>query len=214
MARKNNDTKEKIYKEAFKLFMSKPYELVTISDIEKAIGMTRGAVFYYVKDKEDLFKEVIERYFLTNQYLHNRIEYDKLDLNMSFSDFIDVFISGVERTISELYVFGGVNEKSDRQAYAKIDRSYLSLVMTTGYYFGDFNEKMSNLLIMERNTWSFFLQKGIEKGEIKPGTDVRLYGELFSYTFLGLALNDSLNNGIDLKHLKRLYMQLYHQIKC
>jgi hypothetical protein len=55
---KGKDTEDKIYREAYKLFVSKPYELVTVRDLEHAINMTRGAIFHYVKDKEQLFREV------------------------------------------------------------------------------------------------------------------------------------------------------------
>ncbi|WP_423808860.1 TetR/AcrR family transcriptional regulator [Prevotella histicola] len=37
--------KDHLYKAAFKLFLTKGFEGVAISDIEKESGMTRGAVF-------------------------------------------------------------------------------------------------------------------------------------------------------------------------
>ena len=42
-----NNRKEQLYHEAFKLFLSKPFEAVSIADIESASGMTRGAITYY-----------------------------------------------------------------------------------------------------------------------------------------------------------------------
>lgn len=50
---------------AFKLFLMKRYEGVSISDIEKESGMTRRAIAYYGKDKLGLFYDVI-RHYLTD----------------------------------------------------------------------------------------------------------------------------------------------------
>ena len=50
-----NNRKEHLYAMAFKLFLTKQYEGVSISDIEKESGMTRGAITYYSKTSWDCF---------------------------------------------------------------------------------------------------------------------------------------------------------------
>ncbi len=132
---------------------------------------------------------------------------------MSLADFIEAFVTSIEKTISSLYKFAGITNKSDKKAIAEIDRCYLSLVMTTGYYLNDFTAKMGDILNTDKNTWAFLIQKAIAKGEVKPNTNVRLYGETFSYTYLGLALNDALREGLDTRHLRELLMHIYNQIK-
>ncbi|MDR1896320.1 MAG: TetR/AcrR family transcriptional regulator [Prevotellaceae bacterium] len=205
----SNNTEEKIYREAFKLFLNKPYEFVTVRELEKAIGMTRGAIFYYVKDKEQLYREVIERYYLKSQNLYYKVGENILEHDITLLEFIDIFIAGVNKTANEIYTLANSKE-SDKST---IDRSYISLLLTTGYYVDTFNEKMANLFQIDKNTWSFFIQKAIEKGEVKPNTNVKLYGELFTYTYLGLALNDAVKEGIDLKHLREILIELYNKIK-
>ena len=66
---------------------------------------------------------------------------------------------------------------------------------------------------IEKNTWSFFIQKGIEKGEIKPNTDVNLFSELFMCIYLGKALKDSFKNGISITELRDLFLGIYNKIK-
>ncbi|MDR2057408.1 MAG: TetR/AcrR family transcriptional regulator [Dysgonamonadaceae bacterium] len=206
----SNNTKEKLYREAFKLFLGKPYELVTVRELEKAIGMTRGAIFYHVKDKETLFKEVIERYYLKKQTLYEKVGENILEQDVSLLEFIEIFVAGVEKTTKEIYAFAG---SPDKITFSNIDRSYISLLLTAGYYLSDFNEKMNNVFQIDRNTWSFFIQRAIEKGEVKPNTDTKLFGELFTYTYLGLALNDALKEGVNAKHLRELLLELYNKIK-
>ena len=64
--RKNN-RKEQLYREAFKLFLLNPFEAVSITDIENASGMTRGAITYYAKDKLGLFYSVVKYYLVDAQ---------------------------------------------------------------------------------------------------------------------------------------------------
>ena len=62
-----DNTKDFIIEEAFKLFLNHSYEAVSISDISKAIGFTKGALYHHFKNKEELFKSVVDKYlFLPN----------------------------------------------------------------------------------------------------------------------------------------------------
>ena len=51
---------EQLYHEAFKLFLSKPFEAVSIADIEEASGMTRGAITYDAKEKIGFLYSVVK----------------------------------------------------------------------------------------------------------------------------------------------------------
>lgn len=59
------NSRELILKEAFKLFLQKNIEKVTVPELERATKLQRGAIFYYFKDKSAIFEEVIERYFFS-----------------------------------------------------------------------------------------------------------------------------------------------------
>lgn len=61
--RKMNDTREFIIDEAYKLFLTRSYEAVSISTISNAIGLTKGALYHHFVNKEDLFKAVIDKHF-------------------------------------------------------------------------------------------------------------------------------------------------------
>lgn len=64
MPRKNNpeQTREKILNVATDLFFTKGYEETTMQDIIKGMGMSKGAVFYHFKSKEDILKAGIRRH--------------------------------------------------------------------------------------------------------------------------------------------------------
>jgi len=212
--KKGDETKEKIYEEAFKLFMSKPYELVTVSDIEKVIGKTRGAIFYHVKDKHELFEKVIEKYFLKSQNIYEEIGEDIFKKDITLLEFIDIFTSAIEKRFNNLYAFIGIDKANTKKSLlAKANCSYLTLLTNTGYYLDSYNEKMDNIFIMTKNTWSFFIQKAIEKGEVKPNTNVKLFGEIFTSIYTGKSFYDAFSNGVDEKAIKELLIEVYNKIK-
>lgn len=58
-------SRDMIIKEAFKLFLQKNVEKVTVPELERVTKLQRGAIFYHYKDKEEIFREVIDRYFFS-----------------------------------------------------------------------------------------------------------------------------------------------------
>jgi AcrR family transcriptional regulator len=63
MTRKYNSeqTVSKILDVAAELFMEKGYAKTTMQDIVNGLGMSKGAIFYHFKSKEDVMTAVIER---------------------------------------------------------------------------------------------------------------------------------------------------------
>ena len=86
---KNYDI-ERILKPAFKLFLMYNYEGVSTSKLEAESGLTRGAIFFKYKTKEDLFKAVIDKYVFTFQSSSSDLEIATL------KDFIDLYLTKVE----------------------------------------------------------------------------------------------------------------------
>lgn len=55
------DTKDLILKTAYNMFLYNNYEAVTINNIIKAAGLTKGALYHYYISKEELFKAVVDK---------------------------------------------------------------------------------------------------------------------------------------------------------
>ena len=58
------DTKDLILKTAYNMFLYNNYEAVTINNIIKAAGLTKGALYHYYISKEELFKAVVDKYMI------------------------------------------------------------------------------------------------------------------------------------------------------
>ena len=128
--RKSN--KETLYRAAFRLFVTKQFDGVSISDIEKECGMTRGTVFYYAKTKLDLFKQVIEYYIIDTQNVDNKV---KFDYGCSLKDYIDRYVGGVEKTMEELV------KLIDPDSRDNASRAYISTLLQVCSMFPDIKHR-------------------------------------------------------------------------
>lgn len=60
----NMKTDELILKKTFNLLLMKGFDAVSITDIQTETGVSRGLLYHYFKNKEDLFIQVTEKYFV------------------------------------------------------------------------------------------------------------------------------------------------------
>lgn len=76
-------TKDKILRTTFLLLLEKGYDGVIISDIQNALGISRGLLYRYFKNKNELVFAACREYFYDRYF--NDADYD----TMSLRDFID-----------------------------------------------------------------------------------------------------------------------------
>lgn len=197
-----NNRKEHLYEVAFKLFLMNRYEAVSISDIEKASGMTRGAISYYGKDKLGLYYNVIKHFLVDKQNLDNKmkgVEYNNLN------EFIEAYVQRAQETINGLRdVCGNISNGS---------RAYMSLILQICEYFKDLNE----LYLANRNNellkWIQNLYVAIQKKEIRDDINVIETAKSFMNIFYGQSYLDALSMGLNTMELRLQFQNLYNLIK-
>lgn len=192
-------TKERIVEEAFKLFLNSNFEKVSISDIEQAIGKTRGAIFYFFKNKEDIFNEVVDTYLIKTQDPSIKFQHEE---DTSLKQFIHLYINGINTTMSKMLSLSVVN----------IYKQYFSLYLQASRIYPNFSEIMTNNSIEEINLWEKVINRAIQTKEIKQ-VDTRYYATLFRSCFLGLAFDRCLSYGLNTDELLSIYLTVYDQIK-
>lgn len=198
-----NNRKELLYRASFKLFLEKQYEGVSLKDIEKASGMTRGAIFYYHKNKLELFTAVIKHFFLSRQNAHNYIDYKEITLQ----NYIEDYVNSIKNQMDILKKFIGNLPTSNAS------KSYIIL----GLRLKEYSTELNNEYIAIRNknlaNWINVIQNAVLNGEIKNDTDVITMAEIFVNVYLGLSVWDSFKNALDTEHLRYTYNYLYDLIK-
>ena len=192
-------TKERIIEEAFKLFLDNNYEKVSIADIEAAIGKTRGAIFYFFKNKEEIFNEVVGTYLIKMQDPSVKFQHDE---GTTLRQFINLYINGINTTMSKMLSISVVN----------IYKQYFSLYLQASKIYPNFSEIMARNSIEEINLWEKVIARAIKNKEIKA-VDTKHYATLFRSCFLGLAFDRCLLYGLNTEELFTVYQTIYQQIK-
>lgn len=138
--RKKN-SRDLILKEAFKLFLQKNVEKVTVPDLEKTTGVCRGAIFYHFKDKEALFIEVIDRYFFSELNIF-------YPLNPEDSSSLKEYITRKDEHLSHIIDWFH-NENLATNPYI----SFFHLASQAYLYAPTFKDRMSDLLKKDKAYW-------------------------------------------------------------
>lgn len=200
--RKSN--KEHLYKAAFRVFLSKRFERVTISDIEKESGMTRGAVFYYAKTKLDLFKQVVEEYVVDYQNFKYKVSLPK---DATLKDVIESYIKGISETIHNL------NEQIGTLPEENGSSAYLNLIVQIKTYYPDLNERYLSNLDTELTQWISYIQRAIDNDEIRSDINVLYTAKTLINIIYGQSFIDAMYKGLDLRILRGLLENLYHVLQ-
>ena len=196
--------KEELFATTFRLFILHGYDGVSFSDIEKATGMSRGAIFHYVDTKQDLFRQVIKMFVIDKQSIDMKIKYGK---DSSLHDFIDAYVKGVKRTMKEVKQLIG-----DDVSTALCSRAYLNIIQQVASILPDLFMSYQQCMDREQQVWQQVITRAIERREVQPEIDVDLLAQTFSTLFYGRAYRDSLTKVLDADLLKCQMLQLYELI--
>ena len=199
-----NNRREQLYKAAFRLFLTKQYDSVSVSDIEKEANMTRGAITYYAGSKLNLFHEVVKYYLVDKQDLKYKITSSSFE---SLLDFINKYVDGCQRTMT------GICNILSEMPVCNVSRYYISLILEISSYFPDLHENYLENRNKELAIWIAQINKAIESNEIKNSIDVVNTAKHFICIFYGQAYLDSLSMGLNTVELRSQMISLYKLLK-
>lgn len=197
-----NNRKEHLYAIAFKLFLTKRYDAVSISDIEKESGMTRGAITYYGKDKRGLFYAVIHHYLIDSQNLDFKLHKKEFE---SLSDFIDEYVKCSQETITRFRQIDSSVENGSR--------AYMALILQICDFFPDLHEQYLENRNKEMLKWIEIIQMAITNQEIRDNIDVITTAKMFMNVFYGQSYLDALSAGLNISELRLQFKNIYRLIK-
>ena len=197
---KGETSRKRILVEAFKLFATMPYERVSFSVMEKEIGISRGSMIYYFKNKEGLFKEVVQTFVYGASSIKSVPDAYKLSL----CSFYTYFIETLKREQEQLSNLGIVNIN---EALMRIENSALT-------YIPNFKEQTAQWYEEELQIWKFVIEYAVSSGEISNRVDPVTISYFYEDCYLGRAFNGVfMKTGYDIDKLKRTYDQLYALLK-
>ena len=164
------NTKEYIIDEAFKLFLTRSYEAVSISDISKVTGMTKGALYHHFKSKEELFKMVIDKYLIIPAV-------DVGSGKITLYEFIHLSIIHTEKITRGIF--------ENFEIFTPLD--YISLFSDALRHYPNYDKTFGEFINKEIEKITIVLQDAILSGEIRSDINVSIVASNFFSFSMGLA---------------------------
>ena len=203
MSRKSH--KRELFRVAFKMFILKSFDGVSIPDIEKATGFTRGTIFHYADTKLDLFRQVVEYYVLERQDIDRKIQVAD---DCTLRQFIDTYVKGVEQTMETLHEIIGMDVPM-----RDCSRAYLNMTSQVSVLLPEVHKAFLNAMAKEERLWMEVIARGVENGELRSDVQPAILAKIMMSLFYGRAFQDSLINGMDPKLLKEEMLAVYEMVK-
>jgi AcrR family transcriptional regulator len=159
------ESKERILSIALYYFLKKPYTEVTMSEILKASGLSKGGFYHHFESKEMLYHDVVDRFILetfSTEFGH----FTDNPYNLPFREFIPFYIKSTLGHLIELA------ESRLSEFDLKIEEVNLYMVMfdMMKHYKG-FDSVLEQLHTNEITMFKTLIDKAKEKGEVKKDLD-------------------------------------------
>ncbi|MBB4037533.1 AcrR family transcriptional regulator [Dysgonomonas hofstadii] len=160
-------SREYILRRAFDVFMNRGYDSTSISVLQEELNMSRGAMYRYFRNKEELFLAVIDTYFfsLFEKLLKNA------NKDLTTSELIE-FIHRRQRLVINAFTRAGVTHTAFL--------NYTALMMQGAKHYPKFLDRFYVINKKLLETWRGALQKSIEAGEIRQDIDIDIMCILFN----------------------------------
>lgn len=193
------DRREYIIRKAMELYALKGYQNVSITDLQFALDIGRGTLYYYFKDQDELFTICMEKYFLEpKQHVLAGVPED----------------AGVAQMIEALMTYlNGLRETLMTFDVKSINTSNVNNLMFTAYIkFPALHRKAQRLALKELELWRKVLYNDQRAGIIRRDIDREQVALMFTH------VKNTYDNGMaqtqmDFSLLEKTYSELYHLLK-
>lgn len=152
------DLKDCIINKSFFQFLNRGYKACSLKDLEKATGLTKGAFYYYFRNKEEILKAGIDRYLSVINEMSEE-EFLRID---TLKEYIDVVVAQKERNAEKL------QQLFD---FFIIEVAFFQLVLEVAFLFPEYRRCIDELSKNRLSRWEFMILKAKQQGEIKVGLD-------------------------------------------
>ena len=160
------DRRDKILLKALELYMVEGYANVSITDLQAALDMGRGTLYYYFKDKDELFQEVVDVFLIKPK----QRALERVRETGAIPDMIDAM----------LYYLNQLQEFYNQVENKNINTSNVVTVMYTAYSrFPDLYKKARRLYEHELSMWIRAIKNSMHNGDIRGNVPIETTAHMF-----------------------------------
>ena len=152
------EPREEIVKKAFLQFLNRGYKACSLKILEQATGLTKGAFYYYFKNKKEILEAGMERYF---SVMKEESEEDVVCVT-SLREYIDLVIKNKEASAdASQRIFGCFI----------LEVLFFQLVLEVAPIFPEFRERIYTISKRRLANWERAILKAKQSGEIRATLD-------------------------------------------
>ena len=152
------ELREEIIKKAFLQFLNRGYKACSLKTLEQATGLTKGAFYYYFKDKKEILEAGMERYF---SVMKEESEED-VERVTSLREYIDLVIKNKEASAdASQRIFGCFI----------LEVLFFQLVLEVAPIFPDFRERIYTISKKRLANWEHSILRAKQSGDIRETVD-------------------------------------------
>jgi AcrR family transcriptional regulator len=160
------DRREKILLKAVELYMIEGYSNVSITDLQAALDMGRGTLYYYFKDKDDLFQEVVDMFLIKPK----QRALERVKDTATIPEMIEAM----------LYYLNQLQEFYNQVENKNINTSNVVTMMYTAYSrFPDLYKKARRMYEHELNLWMQAIKNSMRIGDVRGNVPVETTAHMF-----------------------------------
>ena len=193
------DRRKYIIRKAMELYALEGYQNVSITDLQNALDIGRGTLYYYFKDQDELFLTCMETYFLEpkQRALSNAPD------DITVEQMIEVMMGYLHNLEETLMTF------DDK----RVNTSNVNNLMFTAYSrFPSLHRKAQRLSLKEVELWRKALYNSQKAGTVRRDFDRDQVALMFSH------IKNTYDNGLgrtqmDFSLLEKSYREFHKIIK-
>ena len=160
------DRRDKILLKAVELYMIEGYANVSITDLQAALDMGRGTLYYYFKDKDDLFQEVVDVFLIKPK----QRALDRVKDTVTIPEMIEAM----------LYYLNQLQEFYNQVENKNINTSNVVTMMYTAYSrFPELFKKARRMYEHELNLWILAIKNSMRAGEVRGNVPIETTAHMF-----------------------------------
>lgn len=195
----NNVSKQKILLESFKLFATKPFSDITFTDIEKVTGLSRGAILYHFKSKDEILASIIDRFIINKEY-----DLPTIDVSKSMWDNIKNFIAVKQR---QQEFFTSIGIQNINRAFIYIAANCMNLLKEIP---NETQQRLEKEKILER-TFVIRYRKAGNKNSVNVEVEKLSFMEIYyGYSYMSMTTPNGYDTNCLLEKFQHLYFKLAH----
>lgn len=192
------DRKELIIYKALELYLLNGYENVSITDLQSALDMGRGTMYYHFKNKDEIYVEIVNRFFLRPKQEMLRLKED-----IRVPDMIEAL----------LRYFRFLEESLMELEQRNINTSNVIMLLYSAYHrFPELYRRAHRLYATEQSMWLRAIRNSMIDGDVRRDLPLEETAALFTQIKDGY---DAGRSGVqmDFNMVRKQYQLLYSLIR-